>query len=86
MQLTQAQLDGYRSCLVREEKSPATLEKYLRDVRAFYAFAEGRKITKDLTVAYKNHLAEKGYAIRSVNSMLASLNSLLPFSGWQNAG
>lgn len=81
MQLTQAHLDRYRSCLVREEKSPATLEKYLRDVGAFYAFAEGREITKDLTVAYKKYLAEKGYALRSVNSMLASLNSLLTFLG-----
>ena len=58
MQLTQLHLDRYRSYLFREEKSPATLEKYLRDVRAFYAFAKGREITKDLTVAYKKYLTE----------------------------
>ena len=81
MQLTQSHLDRYRSYLFREEKSPATLEKYLRDVRAFYAFAKGREITKDLTVAYKKYLTEEGYALRSVNSMLASLNSLLAFLG-----
>jgi len=81
MQLTQLHLDRYRSYLFREEKSPATLEKYLRDVRAFYAFAAGREITKDLTVAYKKYLTEEGYALRSVNSMLASLNSLLAFLG-----
>lgn len=35
-------------------------------------------------MAYKNGLIEKGYAVRSINSMLASLNSLLFFLGWQD--
>ena len=30
----------------------------------------------------KNELQEKGYAVRSINSMLASLNSLLDFLEW----
>ena len=29
---------------------------------------------------------ERGYAVRFVNSMLASLNSFLTFGGWQNCG
>lgn len=39
---------------------------------------------KELMMAYKNSLIEKGYAVRSINSMLASLNSLLNFLGWQD--
>ena len=31
---------------------------------------------------YKKYLLEKNYTIRSINSMLASLNSLLTFLGW----
>lgn len=31
---------------------------------------------------YKKELQEKGYAIRSINSMLASINSLMDFLGW----
>ena len=67
--------------LCREEKSAATQEKYLRDVRGFYAYAAEREITKELTVAWKKYLVEQGYAVRSINSMLASVNSLLDFLG-----
>lgn len=67
-----------------EEKSTATLEKYLRDVRAFFVYAGQQNVTKELMMAYKNGLIEKGYAVRSINSMLDSLNSLLVFLGWQD--
>ena len=70
--------------LFREEKSAATQEKYLRDVRAFWIFASGRAVTKELMVAYKQNCVEQGYAVRSINSMLASVNSLLDFLGWQD--
>ncbi len=65
--------------LIHEEKSTATLEKYLRDVRAFAVFLSGRPISKEIALDYKQQLLDSGYAIRSVNSMLASLNSFL---GW----
>lgn len=74
------QLNAFRGQLLREEKSAATVEKYLRDARRFFAFAAGRPITKELTVAYKQQL-QKDYALRSVNSMLASVNCLLAFLG-----
>lgn len=70
--------------LLREEKSPATVEKYLRDVRAFRAFAGVRAVTKELVRAWKQALAAEEYAVRSINSMLASLNSLLQFLGWED--
>ena len=49
-------LDGFAAQLRREEKSRATAEKYLHDAAAFAAFAAGREITKELTVAYKEQL------------------------------
>ena len=70
--------------LVREEKSAATVEKYLRDAGAFLAYSLDRSITKEHTVSYKRSLQEQGYAIRSINSMLASINSLLDFLGWSD--
>ena len=72
---------SYRRYLVRDEKSAATVEKYLRDVRAFSEFAGHREVTKDTVIEYKNALLEN-YAARSVNSMLASVNSFLIFTGW----
>ena len=74
-------LDNYRNYLEEEEKSAVTIQKYLRDVRTFAAYAGDRPITKNVTVAYKAMLQQRGYAIRSVNSMLASLNSLLDYLG-----
>ena len=67
--------------MIREEKSAATVEKYLRDVRAFFVFAEQTALTKELVMAYKEQLIVKDYAVRSINSMLASLNSLLNYLG-----
>ena len=81
--LNTALISAYRANLIREEKSTATVEKYLRDVRAFSAYVGERCVTKELTVAYKAHLQERGYALRSINSMLASVNSLMDFLGWQ---
>lgn len=74
-------LTAFREYLLREEKSAATIEKYLRDTSAFAVFANGREVTKELIVTYKKSLIEKNYAVRSINSMLASLNSLLTFLG-----
>ncbi len=78
--ITEALIEKYHQHLIRDEKSTATVEKYLRDVRAFSVFAGGTAVTKELTVAYKRHLLES-YAPRSVNSMLAGVNSFLVFIG-----
>ncbi len=80
--LTEAMLQQFTQELRQEEKSTATIEKYLRDVRAFASFAGQVPVSKELVIGYKHHLQEKGYAVRSINSMLASLNSLLRFLGW----
>lgn len=82
--LTETIVEEFYQYLVLEEKSTATLEKYLRDVRAFFVYAGQQNVTKELMMAYKNGLIEKGYAVHSINSMLASLNSLLVFLGWQD--
>ena len=82
MKLSAEQIGAFATYLCREEKSRATQEKYLRDVQLFCAYAGGNEITKDLIVAWKGYLAEQGYAVRSINSMLASVNSLFSFLGW----
>lgn len=48
-QLTQQQIRAYAHHLQMEEKSGATMEKYLRDIRAFICWLDGRDISKDLT-------------------------------------
>ena len=74
------ELQAFEKHLRENEKSPATIEKYLRDARAFLCWLDGRKPTKELTVCYKEGLTER-YEAASVNSMLAGVNSYLSFSG-----
>ncbi len=81
MILTSEEIGAFSHFLCREEKSRATQEKYLRDVRVFCAYASCAEVTKELVVAWKKYLVEQGYAVRSINSMLASVNSLLDFLG-----
>ena len=82
--ITDAQMKSYHQYLLREEKSTATVEKYLRDARAFIVYVGDAIVTKEVLVAYKKALQTKVYAVRSINSMLASLNSLLDFLGWSD--
>ena len=79
MKISTDQIRAFASHLSLEEKSNATQEKYLRDAQAFCAYIGGNEITKELVVSWKKQLIESGYAVRSVNSMLASVNSLLDF-------
>lgn len=80
--LTDQQIQEFHQYLMQEEKSTSTVEKYLRDVRAFSVYAGEKCIAKDVVMNYKKHLLEEKYAARSINSMLASLNSFLGFMGW----
>ena len=82
--ITNRHIQRFSDWLVREEKSSATCEKYLRDVRRFLAFAGEKPVTKELVVQWKKQLVEQGYAVRSVNSMLASVNSFTTFLGWHD--
>ncbi len=84
MKLSNKEIQEFANYLCREEKSAATQEKYLRDVRVFCVYADDNEITKEVVVAWKRHLVEQGFAVRSVNSMLASVNSLLDFLGLSN--
>ena len=80
--LNEKVLEKFRNHLILEEKSEATIEKYLRDVRTFMTFVGNRVITKNVVIAYKEKLQEDSYAVRSINSMLASINSLFTFLEW----
>ena len=77
-------LNQFKFYLLSEEKSENTIEKYLRDLRAFAEFISGNVITKEMVIEYKNKLISEKYAVRSINSMLASLNSFFSFMGWHD--
>ena len=78
------QIEGFFRYLQEEERSENTIEKYLRDVRSFRNWNGGQQVTKERVITYKRHLAELGYKVRSINSMLAALNGFFTFIGWQD--
>ena len=82
--LTSNQIAAFAVYLKSEEKSENTIEKYIRDARAFSAYMGNAEITKEAVISYKSKLLSEGYAVRSINSMVASINSLFAFLGWQN--
>ena len=79
--ITEIQVNTFLAQLRDEEKSEATIEKYRRDVYCFRDFIGEEPIDKQSCMKYKAYISEK-YAVASVNSMIASLNSFFKFCGW----
>ena len=80
--LTANQINAFGQHLLTEERSSGTIEKYLRDANAFAHWLDGAPVTKELSSGWKEHLRTQGYAPATINSMLAALNGLFRFLGW----
>ncbi len=74
-------LENFRIHLKMEEKSQNTIDKYIRDVKAFAEYVGEMEITKEISIAYKQQLQSSDYAIRSINSIIASINKFFEFIG-----
>lgn len=77
--ITKDDIRGFSQHLEHDEKSQATIDKYHRDVMAFWAVVGSEPLTKEIVMAYKKHLIEQSYAVSSINSMLASVNAFLEY-------
>ena len=80
--LTLEQIMAYGGYLRTEERAPGTIEKYLRDARSFAVWLDGAPVTKENATGWKEQLRAQGYAPVTINSMLAALNNLFRFLGW----
>ena len=81
MTITQEIIEKFKHYLIEEEKSSATLEKYIRDVTVFFSWLAGAEIDKIVVLRYKEYLTLR-YAPASVNSVLSSLNSFFEYNDW----
>lgn len=81
IKITDKLITRYMIHLTEEEKSTATIEKYIRDIKAFAAWLGCRVPDKATVLRYKEHLTEL-YAPASVNSVLSSLNSFFIYNEW----
>lgn len=82
--INQGIINRMQKYLIEEEKCSATIEKYIRDIKAFASYMQNKPLVKETVIAYKQHLLDIGYAIRSINSMLASINNLFSHFGWDD--
>lgn len=79
--LTNKLIGNFKNYLIDEEKSKATIEKYIRDITAFMVWLANRDIDKSVVIEYKNTIIET-YAPASANSMLSSINSFFEYMEW----
>lgn len=78
--ISQELLKTFKESLFNEEKSYATIQKYVKDVKNLASWLSEKPVTKALLVQYKKELCEI-YASSSVNAAIASLNHFFSFCG-----
>lgn len=79
--LTERNMEEFRDYLYEREHAEATVRKYITDIRTFYRYLNGKKeVDKTTVLSYKEWLV-RNYAVTSVNSMLAALNSFFKYLG-----
>lgn len=81
--ITAKQIAAYGCHLRAEERCPATVEKYLRDVEMFMRWLRGRPVTKEQSTEWKEYLRNLDYAAVTVNTMLSAINGLFSMLGWE---
>ena len=79
--ITNELITKFKEYLIDEEKSAATLDKYIRDITVFMQWAKDKMLCKSLVLEYKQEIIEK-YAPASVNSIISSLNSFFTYNEW----
>ena len=82
--ITTEQIASFGQFLLEDERSAATVEKYLREVRLLAAFLNGGEVTKASVAQWKTHLLEENYNPTTVNGKLSAIDRFLSFMGWED--
>ena len=80
--MTTAQLVSFKAYLQDEERSAATVEKYLCEVTQFFAYLGGSEVTKAAVAEWKEQLLHDGYEPSTVNGKMTALDRFFDFQGW----
>lgn len=71
----------YINYLREQERSKATLQKYLHDLNALLNFLNGSELTETELINWKESLINQS-APASVNAMLVAVNGYVKYMGW----
>ena len=82
--ITKKRLHAFAQYLVEEERSRATVEKYLREVMQLSDFLQGAPVEKSRIAAWKAALLQQNYHPSTVNGKLTAVDRFLCFLGWQD--
>ena len=77
--ITKKAIKDFKEYLISEEKSKATLEKYIRDLSYFVKWLGNAQLCKAKILEYKEYIITK-YAPASVNSIISSLNCFFDYT------
>lgn len=80
--LTLELITQYENYLLEQERSSATILKYIHGLKEAMVFFEGNELVKQDIIRWKKQLAER-YSVSSVNGALAALNGCFNFCGWE---
>lgn len=83
--ITQERKEQFRRAMRENEKSRATMDKYMRDLEKLASYLDGKQLDQERLVAYKGYLQECGlYKMASINSFLAAANYFCRVMGWHD--
>ena len=82
--ITERQVRAFARHMEEEERAPATVGMYIRTVEGLTAWLDGREVTKEAAVAWKEYLLTRDYTHATVNVKLAAVNAFFKFCGWQD--
>jgi len=74
-------LPAFHRHLLQNESSSHTIAKYLRDIRLLARIVGERIDSLEQLLLYKKELQHRGYAARSINSMISAVNKFVSFCG-----
>lgn len=80
--ITESKIQEFENYLCLNEKSKATVKKYVKAVQRLAGFLEGAELTKQSLLKYREYLQAKN-KVQTVNGMLSAINAFLDFCGWQ---
>lgn len=81
LEITEDIIRQYIQSLREQEYAQGSIEKYVRDIKAFRVWNGSDAVEREQLSRWKVHLQSEGYRPETVNGMLASLNCLFKFMG-----
>ncbi len=82
--LTDEMVQNFVTHLREKGRAEGTIEDYLRAIRLFQVYLEGRGVTQEEVNEFKEYMRGKGMCPVTVNAKLSGLNGLFAFLGWED--